>query len=102
MIPDSLSPGIVIRAPDKTTARESGDEANFYDRVSTNTYCLVKILRFSRRSENSVERVTYEREAPTDTLQLDICSDVIKLPYLTRVMPDQCKYASVLPVNEVL
>ena len=29
MIPDSLAPGIVIRAPDKTSARESGDEAKF-------------------------------------------------------------------------
>ena len=28
MIPDSLAPGIVMRAPDKTSARESGDEAN--------------------------------------------------------------------------
>ena len=28
MIPDSLAPGIVIRAPDKTSARESGDEAS--------------------------------------------------------------------------
>ena len=27
MIPDSLAPGIVIGAPDKTSARESGDEA---------------------------------------------------------------------------
>ena len=27
MIPDSLAPGIVIRAPDKTSARESGDKA---------------------------------------------------------------------------
>ena len=27
MIPDSLASGIVIRAPDKTSARESGDEA---------------------------------------------------------------------------
>ena len=27
MILDSLAPGIVIRAPDKTSARESGDEA---------------------------------------------------------------------------
>ena len=27
MIPDSLAPGIVIREPDKTSARESGDEA---------------------------------------------------------------------------
>ncbi len=26
MIPDSLAPGIVIRALDKTSARESGDE----------------------------------------------------------------------------
>ena len=30
MIPDSLAPGIVIRAPDKTSARESGDEASQY------------------------------------------------------------------------
>ena len=29
MIPDSLAPGIVIREPDKTSARESGDEATF-------------------------------------------------------------------------
>ena len=29
MIPDSLAPGIAIRAPDKTSARESGDEAEF-------------------------------------------------------------------------
>ena len=28
MIPDSLAPGIVIRALDKTSARESGDEAS--------------------------------------------------------------------------
>ena len=27
MIPDSRAPGIVIRAPNKTSARESGDEA---------------------------------------------------------------------------
>ena len=27
MIPDSLAPGIVIRAPDKTSAREFGDAA---------------------------------------------------------------------------
>ena len=30
MIPDSLAPGIVIRAPDKTSARESGDEAKCF------------------------------------------------------------------------
>ena len=29
MIPDSLAPGIVIQAPDKTRARESGNEATF-------------------------------------------------------------------------
>ena len=29
MIPDSFAPGIVIRAPDKTSARESGNEASF-------------------------------------------------------------------------
>ena len=28
MIPDSLGPGIVIQAPNKTSARESGDEAS--------------------------------------------------------------------------
>ena len=39
-------------------------------RVSTNTYCLARTRRFSRRSENSVGRVTHEREAPTDTVQL--------------------------------
>ena len=39
-------------------------------RVSTNTYCLARTQRFSRRSENSVGRVTHEREAPTDTVQL--------------------------------
>ena len=39
-------------------------------RISTNTYCLAKTQRFSRWSENSVGRVTHEREAPTDILQL--------------------------------
>ena len=39
-------------------------------RVSTNTYCLARTRRFSRRSENSVGRVTHKREAPTDTVQL--------------------------------
>ena len=39
-------------------------------RVSTNTYCLAGTQRFSRRSENSVGRVTHKREAPTDTVQL--------------------------------
>ena len=39
-------------------------------RVSTNTYCIARTLRFNRRSENSVGRVTHEREAPTDTVQL--------------------------------
>ena len=29
MIPDSLAPGLVIRAPDKTSARESGNEASW-------------------------------------------------------------------------
>ena len=41
-------------------------------RVSTNTTCLARTWRFSRRSENSVGRVTHEREAPTDTVQLVI------------------------------
>ena len=39
-------------------------------RVSTNTYCLARTRRFSRRSENSVGRVAHSREAPTDTVQL--------------------------------
>ena len=39
-------------------------------RVSTNTYCIARTRRFSRRSENSVGRVTHEREAPTDIVQL--------------------------------
>ena len=39
-------------------------------RVSTNTYCIARTRRFSRRSENSVRRVTHESEAPTDTVQL--------------------------------
>ena len=38
-------------------------------RVSTNTYCLARIWRFSRRSENSFGRVTRESEAPTDTVK---------------------------------
>ena len=39
-------------------------------RVSTNTYCLARTQHFSRRYENSVGRVTHEREAPTDIVQL--------------------------------
>ena len=35
----------------------------FHDRVSTNTYCLARTRRFSRRS---FARVTHEREASTD------------------------------------
>ena len=35
-------------------------------RVSTNMYCLARTRRFSRRTGNSVGRVTHEREAPTD------------------------------------
>ena len=38
MIPDFLAPGIVIRAPDKTSARESGDEATFDTRLYTKVY----------------------------------------------------------------
>ena len=40
------------------------------DRVSTNTYGLARTRRFNRRSENSVGRVTHQREAPTDNVQL--------------------------------
>ena len=39
-------------------------------KVSTNTYCLARTGRFSRRSKNSVGRVTRERDSPTDTVQL--------------------------------
>ena len=38
--------------------------------VSTNTYCLARTRHFSRWSENFVGRVTHEREAPMDTVQL--------------------------------
>ena len=48
-------------------------------KVSTNTYCLARTRRFSRRSENSVGRVTHEREVPTDTVQL--------VNYLERSQP---------------
>ena len=48
-------------------------------RVSTNTYCLARTRRFSRRSENSVGRVTHKCEAPTDTVQLVVMDCV----YLT-------------------
>ena len=41
-------------------------------RILTNTYCLATTRRFSKRSENSVGRITHEREAPTDTVQLVI------------------------------
>ena len=39
-------------------------------RVSTNMYCLARTQSFSRRSENSIGRVTHECEAPMDTVQL--------------------------------
>ena len=39
-------------------------------RVSTNTHCLARTQRFSRRSDSSVGRVTHEREAPMDTVEL--------------------------------
>ena len=44
--------------------------ASMTARVSTDTYCLARTPRFSRRSENSVGRVTHKREAPTNTVQL--------------------------------
>ena len=40
------------------------------DSVSTNTYCLAKTRRLSRRSKNSVRSVTQEREALTDTVEI--------------------------------
>ena len=53
-------------------------------RVSTNTYCLARTRRFSRRSENSVGRVTHERETPTDTVQLvNLISNVL---YIQRFL----------------
>ena len=39
-------------------------------RVSTNTYCLARTWHFSRRSQNSIGRVTHESEVPTETVQL--------------------------------
>ena len=52
--------------------------------VSTNTYCLARTRRFSRRSGNSVGRVTHERQAPSDTVQLVIIikSILVKYRYL--------------------
>ena len=48
MIPDSLEPGIVIRAPDKTSARESGDEANaLCSNGSKNRQVETTVLRLS-------------------------------------------------------
>ena len=46
-------------------------------RDTTNAYRLARTRRFSRRSENSVGRVTHKREAPTDTVQLvtTFCAD---------------------------
>ena len=48
MIPDSLAPGIVIRAPNKTSVRESGDEARRTDHgtvseTATSTYYFYNI-----------------------------------------------------------
>ena len=39
-------------------------------RVSTNTYCLARTQRFSRRSENSIGRVTHDHEAPMVNVKL--------------------------------
>ena len=39
-------------------------------RVSTNTYCLARTRRFSRRSETPLDVLLMKREAPTDTVQL--------------------------------
>ena len=47
-------------------------------RVSTNTYCPSRTRRFSRRSAKSVELVTHEREAPTDTVQLVDLAKLLK------------------------
>ena len=44
MIPDSLAPRIVIRAPDKTSARESEDEAIARNRC-------IELLSISRKRE---------------------------------------------------
>ena len=41
MIPDSLAPGIVIPAPNKTSARESGDEAT---NPVSEVRCVLSIL----------------------------------------------------------
>ena len=42
MIPDSRAPGIVIRAPDKTSARESGDEASLLVRTASFASALIE------------------------------------------------------------
>ena len=42
MIPDSLEAGIFIRAPEKTSERESGDEANYL-------VCMIALLCLHQR-----------------------------------------------------
>ena len=63
-------------------------------RVSTNTYCLARTRRFSRRSENSVGRVTHECEAPTDTVQLlvleNICEVELESTEVSSLSPSFC------------
>ena len=48
MIPDSLAPGIVIRAPDKTSARESGDEASNEIVVAKGVSCILARYRIRK------------------------------------------------------
>ena len=47
MIPDSLAPGIVIRAPDKTSVRQSGDEVRL-DGVLRLCACVLSSSSFER------------------------------------------------------
>ena len=49
MIPDSLAPGIVIRATDKTSARESGDAASLSP-PAMSTACVSTFTIWSRNS----------------------------------------------------
>ena len=46
MIPDSLAPGIVIRATDKTSARESGDEARANTGINRRIFQNTDILKY--------------------------------------------------------
>ena len=52
MIPDSLVPGIVIRAPDKTSARESGGESSVTKDNSENAAQRIEVFWNETQTHN--------------------------------------------------